>query len=596
MAVRAFFNFRGIKVCDGRLLLFFPGLVFFFLLTACVKFSAAPVSKAESTNTQSEQANSIKNKPLTIVPEQDPDGLLWGLRDTASGNLIMAYKYQQIFDFKEGHALVQLNGKFGLVNKAGKEIIAPEYDFPKTEMQCGFIAFEAGYGPIVVFDSTGKSLLPTASSVSSILPCQQRIAFSHNNYGLLSFSGDTILPFKFPQLFLVPEGLCIATKADQTGYNQLFGLYDLNGKQLLPHVFQYMDGFYSHRSIVKKDGKYGLIDETGKELFYTDYKRIDRFEDGYAKVYSGDDNGELKVGIIDVNGREVVPVRYQWLENFYNFREGLAVMGQDRKYGFLDTRGNVVIPFKYDRVETFRDGIAKVWRGWQYVGYINKRGQEIIPITFEAKDQANLRRYFDRFIIGEKDGLQHVFNYAGKEIATLAYDVLQAFQDERILFLAGKNNQYGLLDEKFQVKLPLEYESLRHFFEDKIVAQKYGKLGLINLQGQVLLPFEFEEIEQFQTNFVNTCQVVKNGKTGLLNGYGNIIVPPIYEEIADFSNGLAVVKREGKYGFIDTHGKEVIPVIYSNAKPYNGYIAEVTLKGETFEIDNTGERLEEEID
>ena len=470
------------------------------------------------------------NNVNTLIPEQDPEGIYWGLRDTLTGKLVLDYSFQKILDFKDGYALVILNSKFGLIDKRGKVIIKPDCTYPKSKMECGFIAFEVGDGPVLIFDSTGKSVMPMIYGFTGILSCQKRVTFGKNLYGMMNFNGDTILPFKFTEARVIPEGFCIASKQVEPNYNRLYGLYDLNGKQVLPHVFESIDRFYCGRAIVKKNGKYGLIDEAGNELMYTDYGRIARFANNYALVYTSSKNDQINVGIIDKNGREVVPAIYQWVDNLYGFREGLAAMAQNRKYGFVDTTGKVVIQFKYDKVESFDMGIAKVWVGWRYVGYINTKGEEIIPPDFEAMDQANLRRYFNKYIIGLKDSLYHVFDFSGKEIAILPYKVVGVFNETDKSFIVSKNNKWGTLDSNLRVQIPIEYESLNTIFPDYIAARKNNKIGFINHVGKAISAFEYDGIEPINDGYINAyengvAEVVKNGKTGLINSYGKLIIP-----------------------------------------------------------------------
>lgn len=89
--------------------------------------------------------------------------------------MILDYTYQKINTFKEGFALVMLNVNFGLINKSGQEIIAPVYEYPQTQLQCGIISFQNGYGSVVVFDATGKYLKEGASG--GLLPCQRLVGY-----------------------------------------------------------------------------------------------------------------------------------------------------------------------------------------------------------------------------------------------------------------------------------------------------------------------------------------------------------------------------------------------------------------------------------
>jgi hypothetical protein len=577
----------------GKLILIYALLSLF---PACINSSA---KSEKNIRNQKNLKNNIEtnekivsSNAINVVAEQDPNGVFWGLRDTVTGKLILGYAYQQIWDFKDGFATVLLNGKYGLINKSGKVIVEPNCDTPQAiEIKCGFVKFEVGYGPIVIIDTANKLVMPMTSGITGILFCQKRITMGDNKFGMINFNNDTILPFKYSSAYLFPEGFCVASTfgGPSSGYKELYGLYNLNGKQVLPHEFENIDGFYCGRAIVKKKGKYGAIDETGKELFYTDYGRIDRFTNDYAMVYTNPKDGEIKVGIINKNGNVVVPAIYQWLENVHNFSDGLAAMALNRKYGFVDTTGRIVVQFKYDKVEPFRNSIAKVWVGWQHVGYINSNGKEIISPNFEALDQANLRRYYNKFIIGLKDTLQHVFDYSGKEIVVLNS------------FIVSINNKFGVLDSNFRVKIPTKYESLEMIFPDKIAAREQGKIVFIDHEGKSLSTIKYDSIEPFQQDDVYSyenglAKVVINGKKGLINSYGKIIIPVIYDEIEGFSHNLAVVKRNGKYGFVNFRGKEVITAIYNKANSYDGYSAKVTLKGKSFQVNSSGKRVEEDTE
>jgi hypothetical protein len=531
---------------------------------------------------------------VTLVAEQDPEGVFWGLRDTVTGKLVSDYTYQKIWDFKNGFATVIRDGKFGMVNKSGKEIIEPVYDYPESDMKCGFTAFEHGYGPVIIFNDSGRAIMPSISGLISFLPCRQRVSFGTNRCGVMNFKGETVIPFKFRSAALLPEGYCIASD-----YDNMYGLYDLDGNEVLPHAFQRIDGFYSGRAIVKKRGKLGVIDLTGRELFYTAYGRIDRYSNGYAVVYTDGKKGEPKIGIIDRNGREAVPSVYQWLERSNTFFEGLAVMAQNFKYGFIDTNGKVAIQFKYVNAESFQNGIAKVWTGWHNVGYIDRTGKDVILPVFEPMGQDNLRRYHNKFIIGWRDSAMHVFEYSGREIATLPYDMIRELDEKSKSFIVKKNHKTGTLDSNLRVVIPVVYQALELIFPGKFAAWKNGKIGFIDPGGKILSPFEYDEIRPFQDDFVNSYAnhlaiVVKNGKLGLINSYGALIVAVKYDEIEHFSHGLAVVKRNDRYGFVNSKGKEIIKTIYESAKAFDGYRAEVTLKGETFQVDGSGKRVEEE--
>src|SRR5688500_16154567 len=83
-------------------------LVFALFFTSCVKFTSTQKSNKKSGLNLDAKGIATANKMVSLIPEQDPDGFLWGLRDTVSSKLILDYKYQKIYDFKENFAVVQV--------------------------------------------------------------------------------------------------------------------------------------------------------------------------------------------------------------------------------------------------------------------------------------------------------------------------------------------------------------------------------------------------------------------------------------------------------------------------------------------------------
>ena len=72
--------------------------------------------------------------------------------------------------------------------------------------------------------------------------------------------------------------------------------------------------------------------------------------------------------------------KYAWKGEYY---EGLAMVRLDKKYGFIDKTGKEVIPIKYDDVEEFSENLAKVKLNGKY-GFIDRIGKEVIAIKYDA--------------------------------------------------------------------------------------------------------------------------------------------------------------------------------------------------------------------
>jgi hypothetical protein len=108
------------------------------------------------------------------------------------------------------------------------------------------------------------------------------------------------------------------------------------------------------------NGKYGFIDETGKEVIPCKYDDAYSFSEGLA--------------LVNVGGtREISELEYD--SNTY-------ILFYGGKYGFIDKTGAEIIPLKYDHADNFSDGLARVELDGKY-GFVNKTGVEIIPVKYD---------------------------------------------------------------------------------------------------------------------------------------------------------------------------------------------------------------------
>ncbi len=99
-----------------------------------------------------------------------------------------------------------------------------------------------------------------------------------------------------------------------------------------------------------------------------EYDAIGIFHEGLASVKK---NG--KYGFIDKTGKEVIPFEYDYVCDFH---EGLAGARKNGKYGFIDKTGKVVIPFEYNSVSAFHDGFVLVINDEESY-YIDKNNQKL---------------------------------------------------------------------------------------------------------------------------------------------------------------------------------------------------------------------------
>lgn len=178
--------------------------------------------------------------------------------------------------------------------------------------------------------------------------------------------------------------------------NGMEGVVDLRTGNEVPGTFDevYNYGLSEDRIIVKKGDKWGCIDRGGKQIFPFEYDVAEAYHCGFAQVIK-----DGKWGLIDKNGALVFPVRYR--EASFMGPDRLAVLENDEgQYSAVNVLGKTVVPFgRYSWISKYLQGDEKYWarpvkKGSLY-GYINYRGQEIVPCEY-SEDEA--KRLLDVYL------------------------------------------------------------------------------------------------------------------------------------------------------------------------------------------------------
>ena len=151
-------------------------------------------------------------------------------------------------------------------------------------------------------------------------------------------------------IFMSVNSACFGQMNEIIGYkcdNGKWGFKNrVTGKILIKCKWDNVFGFYSNEGvgIIINNGKYGIVNESGKEIIRPKYDVISRFVDGLAKVKISD-----KYGFINAQGVEVIRPKYDWIGD--GFWEDLAKVRLDDKFGFINSKGYEIVKPKYDLLQ-----------------------------------------------------------------------------------------------------------------------------------------------------------------------------------------------------------------------------------------------------
>lgn len=387
--------------------------------------------------------------------------------------------------------------------------------------------------------------------------------------------------------------------------------------------------------VVSLNGKYGVINKSGKEMVSCKYDYIDNMpfsKSKYSQISIDD-----KYGYLDMeSGKEIIPCKY---ERIYSFSDGIAVAYQDEKYLLVNENGKeVYIEKDYNQILPFSDGVAAVRIGNSFGygektdnelwGYIDKTGKEVIPpkeyftvdVTFES-DISYVCSFKDGFApIGKDRDHWGFIDKSGKEVVPFKYSFVRPFSDGLaavLMTFETSHKEYsvkwGFIDKTGKEVIPCKYDYISPFSESMAAVQKNGLWGFVDKDGKEVIPCDYEQIMEgddvradtyfseglvgLRINGTASYGSEGFGKCGFLDKNGKVAIPFIYDYVSDFNDGIAFIMNisdkntgEGKYGIIDKSGKEIISceLELDNTPYFHSGLANVTLNGEDGFIDKDG--------
>ena len=304
----------------------------------------------------------ISTQLFSMIPVKNHH--FWGFLDF-KGDEIVSLKYDSIGKGYNNKIAINYLGKWGVINLFEHWTVPPIFD----EIAIG------AYGIITKSKKTTSLLSFEGDVLYEIIGD----IFDHGSYleirtitnqrGIISLQGDILLdPFydavgKVGNLFWAKDSLGTV-------------LLDKSGEYLIPpengisEVLNYCAELY----MIKKDGKYGFINENGNLWIANRYDSLLCFSDQRCGYKLGD-----KWGFIDKQERLIVQPIY---DQVFSYKEGVAVIMQKGKFGLIDPAGKLILSLKYVSIDpSLGNYILKNVNG--DIGIANASGDMMLRTNYE---------------------------------------------------------------------------------------------------------------------------------------------------------------------------------------------------------------------
>lgn len=361
-----------------------------------------------------------------------------------------------------------------------------------------------------------KELYPIVSYENGIYKVWSK---DYKHQGLYDNQGKEILAPIYNEIFigqLFELGLCTLKKDGK------YGVINMEGKLLLPCIYDiaYIDK--QNYIKVKLRGKEGLFNINAKEIIPCIYDEIMMSmleERNYCDVKQ---NGKKGLYHIKRN-KELLPCIFDYIS--YDEKIDCFKVEQNNKYGLYSIDGKEIIPCKYDYLSfDDKNGFFEVKQN-EKNGLCNSEGKEIIPCKFDyIWDYDYKEAGCFRVELNDKEG---AYNDKGNELLSCIYNDVFIQGDYITFELNGKEGLYSIKEKKEILKC--EYHYLSHPQEGLILfkKEKDGKYGYMDLKGKVVIEPQYDNAASFEEG---VAQVTKDGVT-------SIIKHPIHGTSLDVATG-----------------------------------------------------------
>jgi hypothetical protein len=240
--------------------------------------------------------------------------------------------------------------------------------------------------------------------------------------------------------------------------------------------------FYEGMAAVKRNKKWGFVNNQGEEVIPCIYDLVDNFSEGYAgvRIYKSG-----RWGFLDKNG--VMFIKDKFID-IQPFSEGYAAVLSELEYkwGYIDYEGYLATPFEYDEVTEFEDGLAVVQKNHQLM-LIDKNNNRLSNEE-EIKYLETKKKHIitgDNKIISNKrmitkDGFGTYFHN------TVDNDGTKINQIDKKHGVVKRHGKYGYVDQYKDAITPIMFDSVSNFIDGVAIVSIDDKYSMIDETGNYI--------------------------------------------------------------------------------------------------------------
>lgn len=511
------------------------------------------------------------------------------------GESIVEPKYDFISDFKNGFALVYIKKEncyteyWGVINTRGNEIIPPlaKHISSIDVLNNGWFACTDEEFKTSVYDTSGNVLWDSPmGKVNSMDGTKHFFSVGLlDHMGVVDIYGRVIIPLEYHEvcffdtmLFLVKKQIWNYNFSDRSGYiednsygTEICGLQDVHNDTIIKLEYQKIEKVpkLTNIYIAKNDAieQYQLLPENNGCETQLNYVLVNSSGDiiySARKIkYIGNNffvvRQDGKEGVIDLAGKVIVPIKFEYVGNFYN------------RFFWVSNEHSLTGSFSFEYGENVEgEHIRKVNLKGELSA--NDNGNTIwVPSEYDwATD------FVEQLSIVRKDNLLGVIDSSCNKIVDTIFDSILILENHTILVSKLKEDESirkGIFGFDGNEIIPVEYNHIKYISQNRYKIGRENYFLIVNQKGEELTE-EFLTIQDFKSIYdgkqERLCAIVyknkelkDNGKWyykdgGVVDIDGNEILPYTYDKVTLYPPHYALCVRKGIRSIADlSNGKQI---------------------------------------
>ena len=466
-----------------------------------------------------------------------------------NGEKLNETPFQFATDFVNGQAIVQQNGRWGVIDTALTVIVPIEYSQVSRKYSNGKLYYQVSH-------KVNKNYIYERSSGK----------FSESNIDQFSDYSN---------------GMWFAHNSKSKNW----AMVDTNLKNITPFQYQYVSTFNQHYAQVTRKGKKQIITDSG-DIYFNGFKTrsitplgYDRFEVFIKKKkklilnLKGDTlidynncqeilattekyivYRDIANSIQIISDKEEIHLPKKASILSYNLQNDEVFVQKGSKNRLFSMKTGKYLSKHLENAISIGPNCYVFKNPSQKLGIISLEGDTLVHAEYEE-----ILFQVDGWAIAKKDKNEfYLINAKGEKINQ---NLFTRFRDYDEYKFAYSKNGVGLLTKESKLIIPCEYDYISKYNEVYFKVTVNSTSYLLNKDGSKVINRPFKDIKAVNSNGLI---VSHHGADFLYSGYINQALS--FQSITPISSDKFLMKEKVKYGMYTTTGKLIIPVEYHYIK------------------------------